>query len=140
VSASVALVAFMSCSKGATTRSSSQSNECSDHLPESFAELVSGWFKEAVDAGSQHIYLGWTRAWRRTAICTARQLRDMKGSVLVELMSPVIFSFYAGIADGPWPGLTPRSGDAVALAGVSGEERKGSSPIGTDFCDRYATM
>jgi sugar/nucleoside kinase (ribokinase family) len=61
----------------------------------------------------------------------------MKGSVLVELMSPVILSFYAGICGWTLARAHARSGDAVALAAYLGKSDKFDRSV-TDFCDRYA--
>ena len=43
------------------------------------------------------IYLGWTRGREESRNFYWRQLRDMKGSVLVDVMTPLGLSFYARI-------------------------------------------
>ena len=110
-----------------------------DHLPKSrFAEpgdrVVQG--QRLMQAASD-IYLGWTKGVEENRHLYWRQLRDMKGSVLVELMSPVILSFYAGICGWTLARAHARSGDAVALAAYLGKSDKFDRSV-TDFCDRYA--
>ena len=41
------------------------------------------------------IFLGWTKGLDVNRHCDWRQLRDMKGSVLVEVMTPLGLTFYA---------------------------------------------
>jgi hypothetical protein len=41
------------------------------------------------------IFLGWTRGVQANRYYYWRQLRDMKASALVELMSPFAMTFYA---------------------------------------------
>src|SRR5664280_898540 len=110
-----------------------------DHLPKSrFTEpgerVVQG--QRLMQAASD-IYLGWTKGVEENRHLYWRQLRDMKGSVLVELMSPVILGFYAGICGWTLARAHARSGDAVALAAYLGKSEKFDRSI-TDFCDRYA--
>src|SRR5664280_1072549 len=110
-----------------------------DHLPKSrFTEpgerVVQG--QRLMQAASD-IYLGWTKGVEENRHLYWRQLRDMKGSVLVELMSPVILGFYAGICGWTLARAHARSGDAVALAAYLGKSEKFDRSI-TDVCDRYA--
>ena len=70
------------------------------------------------------IYLGWTKGGEADRFLYWRQLRDMKGSALVEQMSPID----AHLLRRPlWldPGSGPRPvGDAVALAAYLGKSDK----------------
>ena len=110
-----------------------------DHLPKSrFSEpgerVVQG--QRMMQAASD-IYLGWTKGVQENRHHYWRQLRDMKGSALVELMSPVVLGFYAGICGWTLARAHARSGDAVALAAYLGKSDKFDRSI-TDFCVRYA--
>ena len=110
-----------------------------DHLPKSrFTEpgerVVQG--QRLMQAASD-IYLGWTKGVEENRHLYWRQLRDMKGSALVETMSPVMLGFYAGICGWTLARAHARSGDAVELAAYLGKSDKFDRSI-TDFCDRYA--
>ena len=110
-----------------------------DHLPKShFTEpgerVVQG--QRLMQAASD-IYLGWTKGVEENRHLYWRQLRDMKGSVLVELMSPLVLGFYAGICGWTLARAHARSGDAVALAAYLGKSDKFDRSI-SDFCERYA--
>lgn len=83
------------------------------------------------------IYLGWTKGVEANRHLYWRQLRDMKGSVLVETMTPVMLLFYAGICGWTLARAHARSGDAVALAAYLGKSDKFDRSI-TDFSQRYA--
>ncbi len=85
-----------------------------DHLPKSkFKEpgerVVQG--QRLMQAASD-IYLGWTKGVEANRHLYWRQLRDMKGSALVETMAQSCSDSTEVSADGPWPGLTP---DQVTL-------------------------
>jgi uncharacterized protein DUF2252 len=57
------------------------------------------------------IYLGWTKGRDLRRHFCWRQLRDMKGSALVEAMTPLALGFYAGICGvNPGPGARPFRG------------------------------
>ena len=73
------------------------------------------------------IYLGWTKGRDVTRHFCWRQLRGMKGSALVESMTPVGLSFYARICGWTLARAHARSGDPVAIAAYLG---------GTDTFDR----
>jgi len=110
-----------------------------DHLPKSrFKEpgerVVQG--QRLMQAASD-IYLGWTKGVEANRHLYWRQLRDMKGSVLVEMMTPVVLGFYAGICGWTLARAHARSGDAVELAGYLGKSDKFDWSI-TDFSERYA--
>jgi uncharacterized protein (DUF2252 family) len=110
-----------------------------DHLPKSkFKEpgerVVQG--QRLIQAASD-IYLGWTKGAEANRHLYWRQLRDMKGSALVETMTPVILGFYAGICGWTLARAHARSGDAVVLAAYLGKSDKFDRSI-TDFSLRYA--
>ncbi len=110
-----------------------------DHLPKSrFKEpgerVVQG--QRLMQAASD-IYLGWTKGVEADRHLYWRQLRDMKGSVLVEMMTPVVLGFYAGICGWTLARAHARSGDAVKLAVYLGKSDKFDRSI-TDFSVRYA--
>jgi len=82
------------------------------------------------------IFLGWSTGPQGRAFYV-RQLRDMKGSAIVESMNPVMLEFYAGICGWTLARAHARSGDAVALAAYLGKSDKFDRSI-TDFSTRYA--
>ena len=83
------------------------------------------------------IYLGWTKGLDVKRHFYWRQLRDMKGSVLVEEMIPLGLEFYAGICGWTLARAHARSGDPVAIAEYLGETEAFDTSV-TDFCERYA--
>ena len=110
-----------------------------DHLPKSrFKQpgerVVQG--QRMMQAASD-IYLGWTKGVEADRWLYWRQLRDMKGSAVVETLTPVGLSFYAGICGWTLARAHARSGDAVALAEYLGKSDKFDRSI-TDFSQRYA--
>ena len=110
-----------------------------DHLPKSkFKEpgerVVQG--QRLMQAASD-IYLGWTKGVEANRHLYWRQLRDMKGSVLVETMTPVMLRFYASMCGWTLARAHARSGDAVALGAYLGKSDKFDRSI-TDFSRRYA--
>ena len=66
-----------------------------------------------------------------------RQLRDMKGSAMVESMAPVALTFYAGICGWTLARAHARAGDPIAIAGYLGNGDALDRSI-TDFSRRYA--
>ena len=109
------------------------------HLPKSrFTEpgerVVQG--QRLMQAASD-IYLGWTKGAEANRHLYWRQLRDMKGSALVETMTPVVLAFYAGICGWTLARAHARSGDAVELAAYLGKSDKFDRSV-TDFSERYA--
>jgi uncharacterized protein (DUF2252 family) len=110
-----------------------------EHLPKSkFKEpgerVVQG--QRLMQAASD-IYLGWTKGAEANRHLYWRQLRDMKGSVLVETMTPITLGFYAGLCGWTLARAHARSGDAVALAAYLGKSDKFDRSV-TDFSIRYA--
>jgi len=83
------------------------------------------------------IYLGWTKGLDVNRHYYWRQLRDMKGSVLVELMTPLGLTFYARTCGWTLARAHARSGDPVAIAAYLGASDAFDKSI-TDFCERYA--
>ena len=105
-----------------------------DHLPKSrFKQpgerVVQG--QRMMQAASD-IYLGWTKGVEANRWLYWRQLRDMKGSAVVEAMTPVGLTFYAGICGWTLARAHARSGDAIALAEYLGKSDKFDRSI-TDF-------
>jgi uncharacterized protein (DUF2252 family) len=86
---------------------------------------------------SSDIYLGWTKGLDVKRHFYWRQLRDMKGSILVEAMIPLGMEFYAGICGWTLARAHARSGDPVAIAEYLGATDAIDRSI-TDFCERYA--
>lgn len=82
------------------------------------------------------IYLGWTKGLDTSRHFYWRQLRDMKGSALVELMTPVALTFYARICGWTLARAHARSGDPVAIAEYLGDGDAFDQSI-TDFSGRY---
>ena len=66
-----------------------------------------------------------------------RQLRDMKGSAVVEAMIPLGLTFYARICGWTLARAHARSGDPVAIAAYLGTSDAFDKSI-TDFSERYA--
>src|SRR5512133_78110 len=66
------------------------------------------------------IYLGWTKGVEANRYYYWRQLRDMKGSAVVEAMAPLGLSFYAGICGWTLARAHARSGDPIAIAAYLG--------------------
>jgi uncharacterized protein (DUF2252 family) len=83
------------------------------------------------------IYLGWTKGLDVRRHFYWRQLRDMKGSAIVEAMKPLGLTYYAQICGWTLARAHARSGDPVAIAEYLGESDAFDRSI-TDFCERYA--
>jgi uncharacterized protein (DUF2252 family) len=83
------------------------------------------------------IFLGWTRGIDVTRNFYWRQLRDMKGSAVVELMAPVTLRYYAQICGWTLARAHARSGDPVAMAAYLGRDDAFERSV-TDFSERYA--
>jgi uncharacterized protein (DUF2252 family) len=83
------------------------------------------------------IYLGWTKGLDVRRHYYWRQLRDMKGSALVEAMRPFGLTFYAGICGWTMARAHARSGDPVAIAEYLGPGDEFDKSV-TDFSERYA--
>jgi hypothetical protein len=83
------------------------------------------------------IYLGWTKGLDVRRNFYWRQLRDMKGSALVEAMIPTGLTYYAQICGWTLARAHARSGDPVAMAEYLGESDEFDRSI-TNFSERYA--
>jgi hypothetical protein len=83
------------------------------------------------------IYLGWTKGWDANRHFYWRQLRDMKGSAVVESMTPVGLTFYARTCGWTLARAHARSGDPVAIAEYLTDGDAFDRSI-TDFSERYA--
>ena len=84
------------------------------------------------------IYLGWTKGVDVRRHFYWRQLRDMKGSAIVEGMIPAGLNFYGGICGWTMARAHARSGDSVAIAAYLGEGGDAFDESVTDFSLRYA--
>ena len=110
-----------------------------DHLPKSrFRQagerVVQG--QRMMQAASD-IFLGWTKGAQAGRFLYWRQLRDMKGSAIVEAMTPPVLAFYARQCGWTLARAHARSGDPVAMAAYLGEGDGFDRSI-TDFSKRYA--
>jgi len=110
-----------------------------DHLPKSrFKQpgerVVQG--QRMMQAASD-IYLGWTKGVEADRHLYWRQLRDMKGSAVIESMPAVNLEFYAGLCGWTLARAHARSGDPIAIAGYLGKSDAFDRSL-TDFSERYA--
>ncbi|AEA23387.1 Protein of unknown function DUF2252 [Pseudonocardia dioxanivorans CB1190] len=86
---------------------------------------------------SSDIFLGWTRGVDVQRHFYWRQLRDMKGSAVVEAMSPLGLTFYARTCGWTLARAHARSGDPIAISEYLGDDDAFDRSI-TDFSERYA--
>jgi uncharacterized protein (DUF2252 family) len=110
-----------------------------DHLPKSrFRQagerVVQG--HRMMQAASD-IFLGWTKGVQADRYLYWRQLRDMKGSALIEAMPPEALAFYARVCGWTLARAHARSGDAVSLAAYLGTKGRFDDSV-ADFSQRYA--
>ena len=110
-----------------------------DHLPKSIyrqpgERVVQG--QRLMQAASD-IFLGWTKGAEENRYLYWRQLRDMKGSALVDGMAPFALAFYARQCGRTLARAHARSGDPVAISTYLGEDDRFDQSI-TDFSERYA--
>jgi uncharacterized protein (DUF2252 family) len=110
-----------------------------DHLPKSrFPQagqrVVQG--QRMMQAASD-IFLGWTKGVQADRYLYWRQLRDMKGSALIEAMPPAALAFYAHVCGWTLARAHARSGDAVSLAAYLGRKGRFDDSV-ADFSQRYA--
>jgi len=110
-----------------------------DHLPASEYDqpgerVVQG--QRMMQAASD-IFLGWTRGVQADRYLYWRQLRDMKGSAVVEAMVPMGMTFYAHACGWTLARAHARSGDPIAIAAYLGGSDKFDKAV-TDFSRRYA--
>jgi hypothetical protein len=83
------------------------------------------------------IFLGWTKGLDVNRHFYWRQLRDMKGSALVELMAPVTLTYYGQMCGWTLARAHARSGDPVAMAEYLGRDDTFDRSI-INFSERYA--
>jgi len=83
------------------------------------------------------IFLGWTKGLDVRRHYYWRQLRDMKGSAVVETMAPLGLAFYGRICGWTLARAHARSGDPVAIAEYLGKTDAFDESI-TDFSQAYA--
>ena len=102
--------------------------------PEPGERVVQG--QRMMQAASD-IFLGWTAGVDVNRHFYWRQLRDMKGSAVVETMVPTGLTFYARICGWTLARAHARSGDAIALAHYLGKGEAFDRSI-ADFSARYA--
>jgi uncharacterized protein (DUF2252 family) len=110
-----------------------------DHLPKSRyntpgQRVVEG--QRLMQAASD-IFLGWTRGVQANRYYYWRQLRDMKASALVELMSPLAMGFYAKMFGWTLARAHARSGDSIAIAEYLGADGTFDKAL-AEFSARYA--
>ena len=110
-----------------------------EHLPKSrYAEpgerVVQG--QRMMQAASD-IFLGWTKGADADRHLYWRQLRDMKGSAVIESMTPAALTFYAKTCGWTLARAHARSGDPIAIAAYLGKRDRFDKSI-TDFSERYA--
>ena len=110
-----------------------------DHLPKSrFKQpgerVVHG--QRLMQAASD-IFLGWTKGVEENRHLYWRQLRDMKGSVVVESMAPANLALYARACGWTLARAHARSGDAVAISAYLGKGDAFDRSL-EDFSGRYA--
>jgi uncharacterized protein (DUF2252 family) len=83
------------------------------------------------------IFLGWTKGMDVNRHFYWRQLRDMKGSAVVEAMTPLGLAWYGRVCGWTLARAHARSGDPVAIAEYLGGGDGFDKAI-TDFSQRYA--
>jgi hypothetical protein len=110
-----------------------------EHLPKSRyntpgQRVVEG---QRLMQATSDIFLGWTRGVQANRYYYWRQLRDMKASALVELMSPFAMTFYARMCGWTLARAHARSGDPIAIAEYLGTDDAFDAAI-ADFSARYA--
>ncbi len=110
-----------------------------DHLPKGrFRQpgerVVQG--QRLMQAASD-IFLGWTKGAQQGRFYYWRQLRDMKGSALIELYDPPTMNYYASVCGWTLARAHARSGDPAAISAYLGASDRFDRAM-TDFAVRYA--
>ena len=85
------------------------------------------------------IFLGWTKGVQDDRFYYWRQLRDMKGSAVVEAQTPLRMTFYARICGYALARSHARSGDPVAIAAYLGRDDTVDRAISA-FSNGYANQ
>ena len=83
------------------------------------------------------IFLGWTKGAQQGRFYYWRQLRDMKGSALIELFNPPAMTYYASVCGWTLARAHARSGDPAAISAYLGTNDRFDRAM-TDFAVRYA--
>ena len=109
------------------------------HLPKSrFRQpgerIVTG---QRLMQATSDIFLGSTKGYQADRYLYYRQLRDMKGSAVIEQMNPAGMTYYARLCGWTLARAHARSGDAVAIAAYLGADDTFDVAI-ADFARRYA--
>jgi hypothetical protein len=89
---------------------------------------------------SSDIFLGWERALAPDGVDRdfyVRQLRDGKGSVVIEVLNSEAMAFYGRICGNTLARAHARSGDRVAIAAYLGSSNRFDNAI-ADFAESYA--
>ena len=110
-----------------------------DHLPKSRwsnhgERVVQG--QRMMQAASD-IFLGWTKGLDKDRHYYWRQLRDMKGSAEIEVMTAEALNMYARLCGWALARAHARSGDPIAISAYLGLSDRFDQAIG-DFAQRYA--
>jgi uncharacterized protein (DUF2252 family) len=110
-----------------------------DHLPRSRyntpgQRVVEG---QRLMQATSDIFLGWTRGVQANRYYYWRQLRDMKASAEVELMSPFGMTYYARMCGWTLARAHARSGDPIAITEYLRSDDTFDNAI-ADFSARYA--
>ena len=92
---------------------------------------------QRVMQATSDIFLGWSKGAEAGRYFYWRQLRDMKGSAIVELMAPEALRVYGRLCGWTLARAHARSGDPVAIAAYLGTDDEFDRSI-TDFSQRYA--
>ena len=110
-----------------------------DHLPKSRYNTpgAAGGGRAAVDAGRLRHLPRLDQGVQANRYFYWRQLRDMKGSAVVEDMSPFGMTFYARMCGWTLARAHARSGDPIAIAKYLGTDDTFDNAI-VDFPARYA--
>ncbi len=112
-----------------------------DHLPQSRyrqpgERVVQG--QRLMQAASD-IFLGWAKAIVDDRYYYWRQLRDMKGSALVDSFDAAAMNYYAGVCGWTLARAHARSGDPVTLSSYLGRGDRFDRSM-TAFAERYADL
>jgi uncharacterized protein (DUF2252 family) len=112
-----------------------------DYLPPSlFAaageRVVQG---QLIMQAASDIFLGWSQTVRNDRYFYWRQLRDMKGSAIVEIMVPEGMNLYADFCGWTLARAHARSGDPVAIAAYLGSKDRFEKAIAA-FAEAYAAQ
>ena len=83
------------------------------------------------------IFLGWTTGLDANRFFYWRQLRDMKGSAVVETLTPAGLAVYARLCGWTLARAHARSGDSVGISSYLGSSDSFDRAI-VDFAERYA--